>query len=182
MKKLIQSKKAEFLVLVAIVISISVSSYFKFFDNHPPRYCDEKKRVLTNEDFIIAALEHRYKYNAIETDDSTKTAKDFYKKYPNCCKTGRAPPMMMKNLWGHLYDGNQNQIVMTLFYPTNERRLANLIKHHATTWSGGHRKYIDKTMAYSEDTIRMSECGGVGDAVIDYLNIKDTPFANKIDK
>lgn len=182
MNESLYSKKAKLFILFSIVISISASIYYKFFDNHPPRYCDEKKRVLTNEELIIAALENRYKYNLIKIDDSTKTAQDFYRKYPNCCKVGRTPPLIKKNLWGDLYDENQGHIEMILFYPTSEERLARPIRVFDGTDPEGHLRYLDKTLAYSKDTFQMSVCGGVGDTVEEKLNIKDTPFAKNLNK
>lgn len=175
------SPRKKMAIILLMVISAGWIPY-RYFTAPPPRFCEEKNRVLTNEEFIIAALENRYKYNLVKIDGSTKTAQDFYRKYPNCCKVGRAPPLIYKTLWGNPYDENQDDREISLFYPINEKELANIINARLTTVSGGHIKYIDKTMSYYKDTIRMTECGGVGDTVREYLNIKDTPFSNNVGK
>ena len=180
MKKLFQSQKTKFFIMLLITISIFTSIYFKYIDNHPSRYCDEKKRVLTNEEFIIAALEHEYESNAIKIDDSTKTAKDFYRKYLNCCMVGKRPTMIKRNFWGDLYDENQGHVMMTLFYPTSPEDLARPIRVYDGTESQGHLKYIDKTLAYTKASFQMSDCGDVGKSTHENLNIQDTPFANNL--
>ncbi len=154
---------------------------YSYFTAPPPRFCDEKNRVLANEEFIIAALESLYKYNAIKIDVSTKTPQDFYKRYPNCCKVGNRPPMMKRNIWGDLYDKNQGHVMMTIFYPTSEKRLANLIKVYGESQSESHIKFIDDKLTYTKTSFQISDCGGIGKSTDEFLTIKDTPFANNIE-
>jgi hypothetical protein len=56
------------ILMIALVLSSAIA--YRYFTAPSPRFCEEKNRVLTNEELIIAALGHEYQLKTIKIDDS----------------------------------------------------------------------------------------------------------------
>ena len=169
-------------IILLMVISAGWIPY-RYFTASPPRFCEEKNRMLTNVELIIAALENKYKYNAIKIDDSTKTPQDFYKKFPFCCTVERIT-VDGKTDPGYVY--------VELYFPTSEKVMSRSV----TICDGTYTKHprdeklnytsdgtctihpSDKSLNYTKERVPVSDCGDVGSGPSKDLNIKDTPFGN----
>ena len=196
MMKLFNSKKSILILFLAIAGSYWVLNYLfdAKEDQPPPRFCEEKNRVLTNEEVIVAALESKYKNNSIKSDESTKTASAFYKKYPFCCCVDSpAKPKNRRSFFtGKRYMENPGYVVAELYFPaTNEwmstiRTVCNgIYKKDQTDKSINYTSdgtcmllQADKSLNYIKSRVPVSNCGGIGSATHKDLNIKHTPFGN----
>lgn len=184
-----------FLLTVLTTVHWGVNYIFDIKEHQPPLgFCDDKNRVLTHDEIILIALEKKYKYNEIRTDDSTKTAQDFYKKYPFCCSVDRpAMAHVRRNLLtGKVYIKAPDYVVAELYFPTSDEIMSKPI-----TLCDGSYKYktrdenltytsdgtciirpLDKSLNFTKSRVPVSNCGGIGSATHEDLNIKDTPFGN----
>lgn len=175
--RLFNSKKSILLLFVVLAASHWVVNYiFDVKENQSPLgFCEEKNRVLTYEEIILAALESKYNHNAIKTDDSTKAAQDFYKKYPFCCSF-RPPSALYPRrnpLTGKLFIKDPGYVIVTLYYPTSDKVMGQGYRNN-----DGEKVVRDKSLNYTNSDTPVSNCGEVGRTVDIDSNIKDTPFAN----
>jgi len=184
--RLFQSKKLILLIFISLVASNWIINYlFYVKESQPPLgFCEEKNRVLTQEEIILAALEQKYQNNSIKTDDSTNTAQAFYSKYPFCC--GTRPPAASyprrSVLTGKLYIKDPGYVVVNLYFPTSDKVLKNpnrFICENLKEEDCLKHYNVDKALVYTNSDTPVSNCGGVGSATHKDLNIKDTPFGNE---
>ncbi|MFA6178748.1 MAG: hypothetical protein WC696_03945 [Candidatus Methylopumilus sp.] len=175
-----QSKKLILLIFISLLASNWIINYlFDVKESQPPLgFCEEKNRVLTQEEIILAALQQKYQNNSIKSDDSTKTAQAFYNKYPFCC--GTRPPAASyprrSFLTGKLYIKDPGYVVVNLYFPTSEEVMSTPI----TKCDGKcTKKLVDKNLNYTNSDTPVSNCGGIGSAINEDLNIKDTPFGDE---
>lgn len=185
--------EAIFIKLILLVFSILglnwIYNYlFDVKENQPPLgLCEENNRVITPDEIILAALESKYKYNAIKTEDSTETAQEFYNKYPFCCDFG--PPSASyprrNPFTGELYIKDPGYVVVTLYYPTDDEVLGNSKRFNCESLNLNEedclKHYnVEEGLIYTKSNVPVSNCGGIGSATHKDLNIKDTPYGNEV--
>jgi hypothetical protein len=160
------------IVITLLLIVFTVLAVYHYLTAPPPRFCEEKNRVLSNEEFIIAALEDKYKNNEIKIDDSTKTPQDFYKKYPFCCKVYSAVITKKSFITGKLYTVDQGYVYAELYFPTSEK-VMSIMRN-----SFEYKSFIDKDLNFTKSKVAVSYCGKTSFDSLQRINIKYTPFVN----
>jgi hypothetical protein len=164
------------IVITLLLIVFTVLAVYNYLTAPPPRFCEEKNRGLSNEEFIIAALEDKYKNNEIKIDDSTKTPQDFYKKYPFCCRVYSGDTSKRRLFTGEIYSVDQGYNYVELYFPSSDEVMK-------TPFSlMGVETYIDKDLKYTRSRLSVGYCGDVGSGTFVHLNIKKTPFGNSFMK
>lgn len=175
---------------IFILFALKEWLYLNFFSyvefTQPKHYCRTIARELSDDEVILIALNKKYSSEMIQIEHDTKTATDFYKKYPNCCSVERfdiSHPRNFKSwLNGKDYIEVQGYSRVYLFYPLSEKGLNLRINLECTKSSKNINKCIkqiknEPDLRFSYDRQDVSDCGKPIDGQsLEFLNLRETPF------